>query len=266
MINTWHIPAFDGLEFVQSTGITQSLPAHFHEAYSIGLATHGVQRLHTADKTLLAGPGSLLLASPYQVLAHTPLPGTEWAHKMLHVSPDAIRYLQRLGYIPHQHPLTFATPVDDFPAWAARYERLHQQAATLSEADLGPLLGALFTEQLPTYPPPAAPLRQLIQDVQDYLHGARQHKLSLEALALHFGLDKYKLIRHFSHFTGVTPNKYLTILRVERAKSLLAVGQPLVEVALETGFYDQSHFTHYFQAYTGLTPGGYQGSCNFLQD
>jgi transcriptional regulator GlxA family with amidase domain len=82
--------------------------------------------------------------------------------------------------------------------------------------------------------------------VQDYLHGTRQQKLSLAALAHRFGLDKYKLIRLFSRFTGVTPNKYLTILRVEQAKRLLAAGQPLVEVVLEAGFYDQSHFSHYF--------------------
>jgi transcriptional regulator GlxA family with amidase domain len=68
--------------------------------------------------------------------------------------------------------------------------------------------------------------------VQDYLHGTRQQKLSLAALAHRFGLDKYKLIRLFSRFTGATPNKYLTILRVEQAKRLLAAGQPLVEVVL----------------------------------
>jgi hypothetical protein len=160
MIITWHIPAFDGLELVQSAGITQALPAHFHEAYSIGLATHSVQRLHTEEKTLLAGPGSRLLASPYQVLAHAPLSGTEWAHKMLHVSPDAIRYLQRRGYIPRQHALMFAAPVDDFPTWAAHYETLHQQAGTLSEEALGRLLGALFTA-LPdgSLPAPTPPLR-----------------------------------------------------------------------------------------------------------
>jgi transcriptional regulator GlxA family with amidase domain len=90
---------------------------------------------------------------------------------------------------------------------------------------LGPLLGALFTEQRPATLPPAAPLRQLIQKVQDHLHGTRQHKLTLDALAQRFGLNKYQLIRYFSQFTGVTPNKYVTILRVEQAKSLRAAGK-----------------------------------------
>lgn len=266
MINTWHIPAFDGLEFAQSTGITQALPPHFHEAYSIGLAINGVQRLHTEEKTLLAGPGSLLLASPYQVLAHAPLPGSEWAHKMLHVSPDAIRYLQRQGYIPRPHSLTLVAPVADFATWVARYERLHQQAGTLPEADLGELLGSLFTAQNPEQAQPAAPRRQLVQAVQDYLHATRQRKLNLDGLAERFHIDKYLLIRHFSQFVGVTPNKYLTILRVEQAKTLLAAGYPLVDAALESGFYDQSHFSYYFQAYTGLTPGRYRENINFLQD
>jgi AraC-like DNA-binding protein len=185
---------------------------------------------------------------------------------MLHVSPDVIRYLQCRGYIPRQHPLTFAAPVAAFPAWVARYEALHQQAGTLSEVALGQLLGSLFTACPDDSPPITEPLRQLIQDVQDYLREARQHKLSLEALAQRFALSKYQLIRHFSRFTGVTPNKYLTILRMEQAKSLLAAGHPLVDVALEVGFYDQSHFARYFQVYSGLTPGGYQGHCNILQD
>ena len=30
------------------------------------------------------------------------------------------------------------------------------------------------------------------------------------------------------------------------------------EAAVETGFSDQSHFTNYFTAYTGLTPGAYR--------
>jgi AraC-like DNA-binding protein len=60
---------------------------------------------------------------------------------------------------------------------------------------------------------------------------------------------------------GVTPNGYLTLLRIEQAKSLLAQGHALVEVASKTGFYDQSHFARYFRTYTGVTPRGYQKNC-----
>ncbi|MDE6852191.1 MAG: helix-turn-helix domain-containing protein, partial [Lachnospiraceae bacterium] len=33
---------------------------------------------------------------------------------------------------------------------------------------------------------------------------------------------------------------------------------PPAEVAMQTGFSDQSHFTHYFSRFIGLSPGGYR--------
>jgi transcriptional regulator GlxA family with amidase domain len=101
----------------------------------------------------------------------------------------------------------------------------------------------------------------VIADIQQYLRGVPDQKLHLEELAQRFSLDKYQLIRYFKRQVGMTPNGYLTLLRIEQAKSLLAQGHALVEVALETGFYDQSHFARYFRIHTGFTPRGYQKNC-----
>jgi AraC-like DNA-binding protein len=85
-------------------------------------------------------------------------------------------------------------------------------------------------------------------------------------MAQHFALNKYQLIRHFKQQVGVTPSVYLTRLRVELAKNLLAQGHLLVEVALESGFYEQSHFTRHFRTYTGITPDNYQRNCLTFQE
>jgi AraC-like DNA-binding protein len=111
-----------------------------------------------------------------------------------------------------------------------------------------------------------APPQEVIADVQDYLQGVRDQKLNLGELARRFALDKYQLIRHFKRQVGLTPNGYLTMLRIEQAMCLLAQGHALVEVALETGFYDQSHFARYFRTYTGVTPRRYQKSCPIVQE
>jgi transcriptional regulator GlxA family with amidase domain len=111
-----------------------------------------------------------------------------------------------------------------------------------------------------------APLQDVITDVQRYLSSVRDQKLNLEELAQRFSLDKYQLIRHFKRQVGLTPNCYLTLLRIEEAKYLLTQGHALVEVALETGFYDQSHFARYFRTHTGVTPRDYQKSCAVSQN
>lgn len=59
-----------------------------------------------------------------------------------------------------------------------------------------------------------------------------------------------------SHFHG----HYVigVVERVDRARHLLERGLSPAETALAAGFSDQSHFTNYFTAYTGLTPGAYR--------
>ena len=46
--------------------------------------------------------------------------------------------------------------------------------------------------------------------------------------------------------------------KFDAAQKLLQQGRAPVDVALQTGFSDQSHFTNYFQQMIGLTPGAYR--------
>jgi AraC-like DNA-binding protein len=45
---------------------------------------------------------------------------------------------------------------------------------------------------------------------------------------------------------------------VERARELLAAGEPPSAVAWATGFADQSHLTRHFRRAIGVPPGRYQ--------
>lgn len=81
---------------------------------------------------------------------------------------------------------------------------------------------------------------------------------SLDDLCEQADTTKFHLIRQFKKQYGLPPHQYLLNTRINFAKDLLALGRPLVAAALESGFYDQSHFTRFFRAYTGVTPGRYR--------
>lgn len=69
-----------------------------------------------------------------------------------------------------------------------------------------------------------------------------------------------KFINTFSEVYGLSPLKYLRLKQVNEAIAQIArqPNTPLVDVALDNGFYDQAHFIRTFKAYTKITPLAYK--------
>ena len=70
-------------------------------------------------------------------------------------------------------------------------------------------------------------------------------------------------LSHFSHAfrrtVGLPPHQWLLSQRVDRAKQLLLnTNRPLCEIALDTGFCDQSHFTRIFSKLIGESPAAWR--------
>jgi PAS domain S-box-containing protein len=83
--------------------------------------------------------------------------------------------------------------------------------------------------------------------------------LSIVELAGLVPLSQSAFSRQFKQRFHVTPRAYLTGVRLSAARHLLVSTELSVgEVASQTGFYDQSHFTHQFVKSYGITPGKYR--------
>jgi AraC-like DNA-binding protein len=83
--------------------------------------------------------------------------------------------------------------------------------------------------------------------------------IEVAELAAHAGLSVSQLQREFSKHFGITPTNYIREVRIGMARHLLETSDMSVsQVALDCGFYDQSHFNHHFKTLTGLTPRRYR--------
>lgn len=82
--------------------------------------------------------------------------------------------------------------------------------------------------------------------------------ISLEELAQQVGLSRYAIIRLFKANVGLTPHAFQINLKINQARELLKQGISLVELAVNLGFSDQSHFHKAFKAHTGVTPRQFQ--------
>lgn len=70
--------------------------------------------------------------------------------------------------------------------------------------------------------------------------------------------SKFHFIRLFKSIYGQTPNNYLTQVRVENAKKLLAEGHSIAETSLCIGFDSTTSFAGLFKKMTGLSPSAFR--------
>lgn len=82
--------------------------------------------------------------------------------------------------------------------------------------------------------------------------------VTLDDLAGAAAVSRFHFVRAFKLATGESPMAFLRRSRIERAKQLLRRGgQPIAEIAVSVGFYDQSHFSRIFRQIVGATPAQY---------
>ena len=95
--------------------------------------------------------------------------------------------------------------------------------------------------------------------ITEYTERHLGHTIKLIDLARLAGMSRSHFSRAFRTTTGIPPHRWHLNARIRHAQELLLDnGLPLVEIALRTGFADQSHFTRCFQRQIGTTPGAWR--------
>jgi AraC family transcriptional regulator len=95
----------------------------------------------------------------------------------------------------------------------------------------------------------------MLRSVEEYIDLHLEKNLSVEGLASHLGISTSYFARSFRSSFGLTPHAYVMRRRLLRAQELLAsTDLPLIDIALATGFADQSHFCRRFHQMTGMPP------------
>lgn len=82
--------------------------------------------------------------------------------------------------------------------------------------------------------------------------------ISLVQLVEKFQMSEIHLIRIFKKSFGLPIHSYIINKRVHKAKELLLLKLPIVDVALKSGFFDQSHLNRSFKRVFQITPKQFQ--------
>lgn len=99
----------------------------------------------------------------------------------------------------------------------------------------------------------------IIRKAATYLQRNYGQKITLEDVAKYVFLSPAYFSKVFKEEMGETYNAYLQRLRIEKSKNLLADRSlKLVQIAIQSGFEDQSYFTKIFKKIEGVSPMEYR--------
>jgi AraC-like DNA-binding protein len=83
---------------------------------------------------------------------------------------------------------------------------------------------------------------------------ASQGRVRVERLAAEVGWSRKRLLSRFRSQIGLTPKRAAQLIRFDHAVHRLAAGDTAAQVAVESGYADQSHLHRDVMAFAGVTP------------
>ena len=252
-----------GVEVVCGQHVRHNFSRHTHRTMCIGVVEQGARTLVCRGERYEIMPGQVFIIPPGEAHSCGSV-GESHTYRLLLVSSDIFQMIlpktERDNYI-------FKNLVFCDKRWFDQLLNLHivltstetdffKQATLISTigeivkycADIGKDL-RICNKQY-----------ESVKHVQNFIETHYEEYFSLDDIAKNTYLSPYHLIRVFSQIIGTPPHIYKQQVRIRHAKEMLALGIPLVDVALKSGYTDQSHFSKVFKKIVGITPREYTKS------
>ena len=124
------------------------------------------------------------------------------------------------------------------------------------------IIEAFLLERLAACDTPHAAARRRLVEFALSNFGAAPALSTVREVARSTGLSERRFSQIFREEVGLSPKVWCRIQRFQRAVRVLHSGAdlPWAELALDCGFYDQSHFANEFRAFSGVDATTYSAS------
>lgn len=136
-----------------------------------------------------------------------------------------------------------------------QFEPLHQEIC--EHADIKHRVDACDHHLTQMIQPPHKDYALICEAIHVIL--TQEHLMTVQALAEHLEIKPRSLQRLFKKFVGVSPKWVICRDRIQTAIDVLSTGEKpdWATLAIDLGYYDQSHFINDFKSLVGTTPEHY---------
>ena len=259
----WRDPHLDDMELLSARYVTHAFAPHAHESFALGVVVAGALSFSYRREKEIVAADDVMVINPHEMHTGQAVGTHGCAYRMLYPSITALQEVALgLGGRASTAPFFRASCIQDRPL-AQLVLELHIALADEvtpcleRETRLLDVLARLIERHAAANN--ARDWREerrpgWITQAVDYLEMHFADDVSLQQIASAVNVSPFHLLRTFRDEIGAPPHTYLNQIRIRHAKQLLLRGHPIVQVAAETGFSDQSHLTRRFRQVVGITP------------
>lgn len=273
----WSSPYIDGLEIIESNVHLHNYPGHLHDSLEVIWIQSGsgvvkcrsnVYECHAGEAIVIGAneihSGTCIGNEPFSFI------GIQLPRTFLEREFGSKRYLNDGTGTPVPIKVISREAASELLSQLL-HELTYFNDRQCSSDCLSSLISSLFdlatTVNCPTFS--KAYRHPVVDHAKSIIREQCVTGVNIHDLADVVRLDVRYLITLFKSGTGLTPHQFQIAIRVELARKLLQQNIPLKEVAVMTGFSDQSHLNRHFKRLYGYSPGIYKHSVanqtNFIQ-
>ena len=237
---------------------------HYHSFFEILCISEGHTHVQIRERTLVGGPGDLLIYYPYESHLETVQPG-RFSFMVLRCSEE----IQGVR-LPFPEP-EVVEPVIHLP-WPERFQNLFSQMMIeqqMADESSNQLLWSYllqFTGLLARALRAIGNTSEVVSDNAERIsralmvvHHNLDAELTIQALAGHSFMSPSHFCHTFKHIIGSSPKQYVIQTRISKAQELLATSDLSVKaIAAAVGYTDPHRFTRIFRGLTGMTPTAFR--------
>jgi AraC-like DNA-binding protein len=237
---------------------------HSHEVFSIGAITAGQSTYLHEKTTQTIATGTVVVMNPGEVHACNPIDDQPWSYLMLYVNAQWLGALQRdcgvnNGGMFRGYPATHSRDPQLFKGLLDLHRRLmDSELDTLAKQEAAVGFFSLVEQRLGGSGLTPRPANPKVERAARYIDAHYLQPIRLEDLCAVANLSEAYLIRAFEQHYHMTPHAWLVNRRIQHGQAQLRGGEPIADIAQQSGFADQAHFQRAFKKHLAVTPGQYK--------
>ncbi|MES2940787.1 MAG: AraC family transcriptional regulator [Pseudomonadota bacterium] len=257
----WRDDALEGAWLMDAHYTEHRFERHLHDEMVIVVTEQGSGEVETRLGTERSKPGTVWVFGAGEYHCGRVHGATGWSYRAIYLDECALDLLADVFRDGAHRRLSIAPGLYDDAPLAGMLCRAHMGMGRGARAERQALwwsaMGLLFAR----YGQPRTPLDRVgnektrLRIAHEFVRANFMRDFSIDELSQAAGLSRFHLMRAFRKEFGLPPHAYANQLKLIVAKQKLQAGLAPADVAVDVGFYDQSHLTRLFKRAFDLTPG-----------